>query len=97
MKYYELNDNDEDASSLPDLHFCHEYKASGAPLSGAALLPPQCLDVPGAEVARLMRLTSTTVEPGATFRRLFVASRHGSPRSRSLLRVRFCSRVRTGP
>ncbi|CAN0013631.1 unnamed protein product [Sphacelaria rigidula] len=63
MKYYELNDNDEDASSLPDLHFCHEYKASGAPLSGAALLPPQCLDVPGAEVARLMRLTSTTVEP----------------------------------
>lgn len=66
MKYYEVNDSDENGSSLPEAHFCHEYKASGAPLSGVALLPPQSLDVAGVEVARLLRLTCSTVEPGAT-------------------------------
>lgn len=66
MKYYELNDSDGNGSSLPELHFCHEYKASGAPLSGVALLPHQSLDIAGVEVARLLRLTSSTVEPGAT-------------------------------
>lgn len=63
VKYYEVNDSDENGSSLPEAHFCHEYKASGAPLSGVALLPPQSLDVAGVEVARLLRLTCSTVEP----------------------------------
>lgn len=64
VKYYELSDGDRPGSSLPEVHFCHEYKATGPPLSGMALLPPQCLDVGNVEVARVMRLTPTTVEPG---------------------------------
>lgn len=62
VKYYEVSDGD--GSSLPQMNFCHEYKASGDPLSGVALLPPQSLDVPAVEVARLLRLTPTSVEPG---------------------------------
>ncbi|CAM9229512.1 unnamed protein product [Laminaria digitata] len=63
VKYYELSDGDRTGSSLPEVHFCHEYKATGPPLSGMALLPPQSLDVSNVEVARVLRLTPTTVEP----------------------------------
>lgn len=66
MKYYELSDGDRTGSSLPEAHFCHEYKATGPPLSGMALLPPQSLDVANVEIARVLRLTPTTVEPGGT-------------------------------
>lgn len=66
VKYYEITDGDRPGSSLPEVHFCHEYKATGPPLSGMALLPPQCLDVGNVEVARVLRLTPTTVEPGGT-------------------------------
>lgn len=68
VKYYELTESDDDGCLLPEIHFCHEYKATGAPLSGVALLPPQTLDVAAVEVARVLRLTSTTVEPGMPFR-----------------------------
>ncbi|CAM9508972.1 unnamed protein product [Ectocarpus fasciculatus] len=61
IKYYELSDSG--GTSPPSAQFCHEYKAEGDPLSGLALLPPQCLDVASVEVARLLRLTSTSVEP----------------------------------
>lgn len=64
MKYYELSDGNQNGSNLPDIHFCHEYKATGQPLSGVALLPPQCLDIESVEVARLLRLTTTSIEPG---------------------------------
>lgn len=63
VKYYELSDGDGGDTSLPSAQFCHEYKATGEPLSGIALLPPQSLDVASVEVARLLRLTSTSVEP----------------------------------
>lgn len=64
VKYYELSDGNVTGSSLPEIHFCHEHKAAGDPLSGVALLPPECLDIQSVEVARLLRLTSTSVEPG---------------------------------
>lgn len=68
IKYYELSSNGDANSggggdSLPSAHFCHEYKAAGDPLSGLAVLPPQSLDVPSVEVARLLRLTASSVEP----------------------------------
>eukprot|EP00752_Nemacystus_decipiens_P003781 g3481.t1 len=63
IKYYELGDGDGTNGTLPSIHFCHEYKAVGDPLSGLAVLPPQSLDIARVEVARLLRLTSTTVEP----------------------------------
>lgn len=63
MKYYELS-SDDNGGVLPEMHFCHEYKATGNPLSGVALLPPQTLDIKSVEVARLLRLTPTSVEPG---------------------------------
>lgn len=64
IKYYEVSDGDEGGPPLPQMNFCHEYKASGDPLSGVAVLPPHSLDVPAVEVARLLRLTPTSVEPG---------------------------------
>lgn len=64
IKYYELGDGDAGTgTSLPSAHFCHEYKAVGDPLSGLAVLPPQSLDIARVEVARLLRLTATSVEP----------------------------------
>lgn len=65
IKYYELSGGDagNDGISLPSAHFCHEYKAVGDPLSGLAVLPPQSLDIARVEVARLLRLTATSVEP----------------------------------
>lgn len=64
IKYYELGDGDSsNGNSLPSIHFCHEYKAVGDPLSGLAVLPPQSLDIARVEVARLLRLTATSVEP----------------------------------
>lgn len=59
IKYYELSEDD-----VPQAHLCHEYKASGDPLSGVALLPPQLLDIANVEVARLLRLTTNSVESG---------------------------------
>lgn len=64
IKYYELGDGDASTgTALPSIHFCHEYKAVGDPLSGLAVLPPQSLDIARVEVARLLRLTATSVEP----------------------------------
>lgn len=69
IKYYELRSNGDanggggGGDSLPSVHFCHEYKAVGDPLSGLAVLPPQSLDIPSVEVARLLRLTASSVEP----------------------------------
>lgn len=48
---------------MPSAQFCHEYKAAGEPLSGLAVLPPLSLDIRSVEVARLLRLTATCVEP----------------------------------
>lgn len=62
VKYYEVTETDDEASSLPELNFCHEHKSPGGPLSGVALLPPETLDVAEVEVARLLKLTSSTVE-----------------------------------
>ncbi|CAM9152559.1 unnamed protein product [Ascophyllum nodosum] len=62
IKYYELSEGDDKSSSLPQAHSCHEYKANGDPLSGVALLPAKSLDVANVEVARLLRLTTNTVQ-----------------------------------
>ena len=64
IKYYELSEGDDKSSSLPQAHSCHEYKANGDPLSGVALLPAKSLDVANVEVARLLRLTTNTVQHG---------------------------------
>lgn len=71
VKYYELSEGGQSDSALPELHFCHEHKAAGEPLSGVALLPPQCLNIEGVEVARLLRLTPSSVEPGETCKAFF--------------------------
>lgn len=73
MKYYELSDGDHNGNSLPEVQFCHEYKAPGDPLSGVAILPPQCLDAASVEVARVLRLTPNSVGSGGSAGVIFSA------------------------
>jgi len=61
VRLYELQGGD--AGGPPTLQFDNTYSAGGEPTSGAALLPTRACDVRGIEVARMLRLGQTMVEP----------------------------------
>jgi len=56
IRYYELVDD------TPFIHFLTEFK-SATPQRGMGWTPKKCLDLLGCEIARLLKVTGTAIEP----------------------------------